>query len=454
VEKKDILNDAKPRLCTLLFVLLLAVFLFPCSALDCSTVQVSISPSMVAAGQGRSFTVNVTILGVSRLFGWELKLNWTTSYLDAVNVTEGPFLKTNGDTLFTNRIDNSVGHLIADCTLLGEVSGITGDGVLASVTFHVKAAGQCSLDLYYAGLLDDSPEPQSILCQTSGGYWSSTGSQHDVSITDISMSPTAVFPGQIVSINVTADDVGTFSETFDVTAFVNSEAIGQRATTLKPGIATVLPFAWDTTGYEKGDYIVSAAASVVPGETDTANNDMTASQAVAILTLGHDIAVTDVRPSKSVVGKGFCMFINVTVRNFGAYGETFNTTTSANDTVMHTDSVTLASGLDALLSLVWNASGFSIGNYTIKSYADPVGGETNTTDNSLTSPTTVMVGMPGDVVPPYGVVDMKDIAYVAKRFGATPSASLWDPNADFDGSGKVDMKDIAIVAKNFGEHFP
>jgi hypothetical protein len=43
---------------------------------------------------------------------------------------------------------------------------------------------------------------------------------------------------------------------------------------------------------------------------------------------------------------------------------------------------------------------------------------------------------------------------VAKRFGTTPSAPLWDPNADINGDGKVDMKDIAAVAKNFGKHYP
>jgi hypothetical protein len=63
--------------------------------------------------------------------------------------------------------------------------------------------------------------------------------------------------------------------------------------------------------------------------------------------------------------------------------------------------------------------------------------------------------MPGDVQSPFGKLDMRDIAYVAKRFGATPSAPqppplAWDPNADIDGTGKVDMKDIAIVARGFG----
>lgn len=124
MEKKDDLNNSKCRVFLVAFFILLSAFLLPSQKLVYSVANVTISPSMVAAGQGQSFTVNITISSVNRLFGWELKLNWTASYLDTVNVTEGPFLKTNGDTFFTNRIDNSVGHLIADCTLLGEVSGV------------------------------------------------------------------------------------------------------------------------------------------------------------------------------------------------------------------------------------------------------------------------------------------------------------------------------------------
>lgn len=460
MEKKDNLNNAKSRVYPLAFFILLAAFLPPNQKLAYSAANVAVSPSTVASGQGQSFTINITISSVSRLYGWELKLNWTSSFLDVVNVAEGPFLRTGGDTFFTSRINNTEGHLIADCTLLGQASGITGEGVLACVTFYVKAVGQCPLDLYYASLLDDSPDPQPIPCQTSGGYWSSVGSQHDVSVTDISVTPTAVLSGQAVSINITAYNGGAFSETFNVTALVNFQAVGQGTVSVTPGCFTVLPFTWDTTGYGKGDYTVSASASTVPGETNSADNNMTFSQAVTILTPEHDIAVTDVRPSKTVVGQGFCMFINVTIRDFGSYNETFNVTTSVNNTVIHTDSISLASGFDTLLTLLWNASGFPMGNYTLKSYAEPVDGETNTSDNTCTFGQ-VTVAEKGDInskTPntPDGRVDMWDIAAVARPFGVHAGDSLWNGNADITGpvlglpDNIIDMRDISTVARSFG----
>jgi hypothetical protein len=53
-----------------------------------------------------------------------------------------------------------------------------------------------------------------------------------------------------------------------------------------------------------------------------------------------------------------------------------------------------------------------------------------------------------------GTVDMKDIAYVARRFMCTPSDPLWDPTPDMNGDDKIDMKDISTIARHFMEHYP
>jgi hypothetical protein len=426
-----------------------------------ATASVSVSPSSVVADTGQNFSINVTVSSVIDLYGWEFSLNWSAAYLDVVNITEGPFLRNGGETFFTSLSNNTEGHLITDCTLLGNVPGVSGSGVLAVVTFYVKAAGESLLDLYYASLLDSSyPEPQTIPCQTAGGYWSSSV-QHDVSIADIAVSPTTLLPGQIVAINTTVQNGGVYTETFNVTTYAGLMSVGEQEVTLESGHSTVLQFTWDTSGWGKGEYGISSSASIVPGEVDTENNSKTASDKVTILTPTHDVAVTNVTASKTVVGQGFCMFINVTVKNFGIYGETFNTITYANDTAVNTTFVTLASGNEMLLPLVWNTSGFLMGAYTVKSYAEPVSGETDVSDNILIFGQ-VAVAKIGDInsrVPntPDGKVDMFDIAAVARPFGMQPGGSLWNGNADITGTtlglpdNKIDMRDIALVAKSFGK---
>lgn len=74
------------------------------------------------------------------------------------------------------------------------------------------------------------------------------------------------------------------------------------------------------------------------------------------------------------------------------------------------------------------------------------------TNNNLTGGW-IIESLPGDVTGPNGwadsMVNMRDVGYVAKRFGADPSAPLWDSNADIDDNGKINMKDIGIAARNF-----
>jgi len=49
-----------------------------------------------------------------------------------------------------------------------------------------------------------------------------------------------------------------------------------------------------------------------------------------------------------------------------------------------------------------------------------------------------------------GKVDMKDLAMVARCFGAKPSDPRWNPACDLTGDGKIDMIDLATVAAHFG----
>ena len=98
----------------------------------------------------------------------------------------------------------------------------------------------------------------------------------------------------------------------------------------------------------------------------------------------HDIAVTDVTPSKTVVRQGSSVNIDVTVANEGDYPETFDITVYADTTEIETQETTLSSGASTTLTFTWNTTGFAAeGQYTISAYAWPVPGETDTADNTL-----------------------------------------------------------------------
>ncbi len=101
---------------------------------------------------------------------------------------------------------------------------------------------------------------------------------HDVAVIAID-APLDANEGDLVSVSVTVENQGTYSETPTVTLtditgglpIIGSETISL----LNAGDSTTISFDWDTTGASIDDHILEAEASAVQGETDTADNSMT-----------------------------------------------------------------------------------------------------------------------------------------------------------------------------------
>jgi len=174
----------------------------------------------------------------------------------------------------------------------------------------------------------------------------------------------------------------------------------------------------------------------------------------------HDIAITNVNPSKTVIGQGHSMSINVTVQNQGDLTEIFNVTLYIESVDSHyttEQSGTVTSLNSVVLTFVWNTTSFAKGNYTVTATAPQLPGETDTTDNTYVNGW-IIVAMVGDITGPEGVpdgkVDMREVYLVAKGFGSYPSHPRWNPNADINNDDKIDMRDIYVVARNFGKTDP
>ncbi|MCJ7422854.1 right-handed parallel beta-helix repeat-containing protein [Candidatus Bathyarchaeota archaeon] len=174
---------------------------------------------------------------------------------------------------------------------------------------------------------------------------------------------------------------------------------------------------------------------------------------VGVTYVGRVYAFDVVVPLKTVVGLNYSMSVDTFVMNYGASAEVFNVTVYANESIIGTfENVALAAGNSTILSLRWDTAGLAYGNYTISAVASNVSGEFDLTDNIKTNGV-VYVGIPGDVNGD-GKVDVKDIAYVARRFGIGFRDSLWNPNADLNDDGKIDVMDVAAAARQFGKHYP
>jgi hypothetical protein len=165
----------------------------------------------------------------------------------------------------------------------------------------------------------------------------------------------------------------------------------------------------------------------------------------------HDVAVVGVHPSKTIVGQGFSMHINVTVTNQGDFTETFNVTVYANTTAIQTKTLTLTSGTSTTITFIWDTSGFAKGNYTISAEADIVPGELSITDNKFANGE-VKVTIPGDINGDK-YVNYLDGILLGSAFSSKPGEHDWNPNSDINSDDYVNYLDGIILGAHFSEHW-
>jgi hypothetical protein len=171
----------------------------------------------------------------------------------------------------------------------------------------------------------------------------------------------------------------------------------------------------------------------------------------------RDVAVTNITPSKTVIGQGYNMSVNVTVENQGDFTETFNVTVyvrapDTNGTSIASRAINLESRISTTFTFAWNTEGFTKTDYIISAYAWPVPGETDEADNVLTGGS-VYIGVPGDV-DGSRIVNMLDLYNIAIAFGATVGQPNYVPNYDIEDNGIINMLDLYIAAIHFGQTDP
>jgi hypothetical protein len=268
------------------------------------------------------------------------------------------------------------------------------------------------------------------------------GAFPDIAVTNVVCSETVVEKGDLVTINVTLENQGVYTETFNVTAYANTTIIQKQEITLENGSSMTLSFFWNTSSFAEGNYSIKAYAEPIPFETDIADN--TYIDGFVLVTILHDIALVSVVPSKTIVGQGHVMNINVTVENQGYSTETFDVTAYANTTIIATlTNIPLTSGNTTTIIFTWNTTSFTKGNYTIWAYAWPVLGETETANNNRTDGI-VWIKWLYDVTGD-GYCGIDDIVVVAEHFGTS------DPLYDVTQDGYVGIDDIVAIAEHFGQ---
>lgn len=279
-----------------------------------------------------------------------------------------------GTSMATPHVSGLAALLIAE--------GITGpDTVRAAMEQTARDRGPIGKDTDYGwGLID---------AYAALNY---VPSIHDVAATQV-VAPNTVLQGESAAVSVNVSNLGTFAESFTVTATdtISGVVIGSQEVNLPAGAAQSVPFTWNTAGASLGSHTLVGQASLVTGETSTSNNSATTASTVQSAV--HDVAVTGVNAPASVT-VGDVVNVQVTVADPGAFPESTTVTLTDQTTgvTIGSQETSLAAGASTVLSFNWSTSGAALGNHLLKATASAVSGEATPGDNQLT--TTVSVQPP------------------------------------------------------------
>lgn len=220
---------------------------------------------------GSGFSIDIQIDDVFDLYSYAFHLSYDTAVLTCLGAIIFP--PTN-DTNFTTEIsiDDQAGGIAINITYYFPADPITilSNTTMVTIYFQVQSYGCTVLDLHDTVLTDQYGS--SIPHDVGDGFFCTLIA--DVAIIGVEPSKDQVYPGRNVDIAVIAANLGDTTETFDVTAYYDSNIIGiQTVFNLPAGQNTTIVFVWNTTGLAQcSNYTISAEASPVPYELDLANN--------------------------------------------------------------------------------------------------------------------------------------------------------------------------------------
>ena len=96
-----------------------------------------------------TFTLDIRAEDISDLAGWQFDIAFDPAILEAIDVTEGDFLKTDSTTTFFlgGSIDNANGKITGLNAARISTQGVSGTDTLLQVRFKAKSAGETELAL-------------------------------------------------------------------------------------------------------------------------------------------------------------------------------------------------------------------------------------------------------------------------------------------------------------------
>lgn len=146
---------------------LLLVFMIAVSTKASPETIVRVTPDKSIAEVGETFTVSITIADVQNLYGLEIKLNWSSSILELVDVDVRLGSESHDDGVLHNPVElvfnettQEQGKYMLVATSTTPAPSFNGSGNIVKMTFSVASDGNSALNLQ--SKLSDKPPPDGV----------------------------------------------------------------------------------------------------------------------------------------------------------------------------------------------------------------------------------------------------------------------------------------------------
>jgi hypothetical protein len=399
----------KKGLRSLLLILtpLLIAALARTDASAATIAKIRVDPPIVYKAVGQSLKVDIIVEDVVDLYSWQVNMTFDPDVLTFVNVTEGDFLANQPEGTDGPYITQGIGWTLFMLSTYGAYAGVSGTGTLGTVEFNVEGTGESVLnitssmtkliEMYIPPIPPGKHQYESLPYTAENGVF-----------TNLLNPPTADFVHSPSLPNVNEET------TFDASASSASGTIveyrwdfgdGTKKAYVGDNLTSTTTHAFTTGGVFNvtltviDDQSPSDLISTVFGTTTMPLEwyELYSTKIVSInIKLGHDVAVTFVKPSVTAVTQGGIVTITVTVKNIGIETETFDVKAYYGTTLIGTKQVAdLPSEEERNVTFEWDTSNVETGDHRIRAEAI-LESDANTQNNTFQDGTvTVSAGSGG-----------------------------------------------------------
>jgi len=235
----------------------------------------AVAVNLTASSTGNAFYNNIIVSNT--IVGLNLQSNGNTIYANTISQNQIGINMTNSNsnTIYHNNfIDNTIqANILASASNTWDDGYPSGGNCWSGYTGQDYKSGPYQNETGSDGIGDTS---YAITVNSVDRYpLMKPFNPCDIGIASLYTERTVVCQGYNISISVRILNYGISNEIFTLTINASAAIIGIQTIALPSRNCTTITLTWNTAGYAKGNYTLSACATSVPEETDTKDNNFT-----------------------------------------------------------------------------------------------------------------------------------------------------------------------------------